>query len=103
VVDLITAEADENDIFVIVGDHQPARVARYEDGWDTPMHIISQNEALAEAFAEYGFVPGLTTRSREPAIHHEGFYSLFMRVLLKQFGQNPGDLPPYWPDGIPLN
>jgi phosphoglycerol transferase MdoB-like AlkP superfamily enzyme len=103
VVDFIVREADENDIFVIVGDHQPARVARYEDGWDTPMHIISQNDVLVDAFANYGFVPGLITRSREPAIHHEGFYSLFMRIFLEQYGQNPEALPDYWPDGIPLS
>ncbi len=103
VVDFIVEQADENDIFVIVGDHQPARVARYSDGWDTPMHIISKDEALVEAFAEYGFVPGLFTSSREPTIHHEGFYSLFMRVLLGQYGQIPGQLPEYRPDGIPLS
>jgi phosphoglycerol transferase MdoB-like AlkP superfamily enzyme len=103
VTDFIVEEADKNDIFVIVGDHQPARVARYADGWDTPMHIISKNETLIESFTEYGFVPGLLTRSRDPAIHHEGFYSLFMRVLLAQYGQEPTNLPEYRPDGIPLS
>ena len=103
VTNFIVAEADDNDIFVIMGDHQPARVARYSDGWDTPMHIVSKNEKLVEAFTEYGFVPGLLTRSRDPSIHHEGFYSLFMRVFLAQYGQEPTNLPEYRPDGIPLS
>ncbi|MCB9422027.1 MAG: hypothetical protein H6667_19660 [Ardenticatenaceae bacterium] len=103
VVDFIVKEADEDDIFVLIGDHQPARVARYADGWDTPVHIISQDEKLVNAFADYGFVPGLYTRSREPTIHHEGFYSLFMRLFLEQYGQNPDNLPAYWPDGVPLS
>lgn len=102
-VDFILKEADENDIFVVMGDHQPARVARYADGWDTPMHIISKNSGLIESYYEYGFVPGLNTRFVEPTIHHEGFYTLFMRVLLQQSGLDSGSLPAYRPDGFPLN
>ncbi len=103
VTDFIVKEGDEDDIFIFIGDHQPARVARYADGWDTPVHIVSQNEKFVESFAEFGFVPGLFTRSRDPAIHHEGFYSLFMRVFLAQYGQEPTILPEYRPNGIPLS
>lgn len=102
-VDFITKEADENDIFVIVGDHQPARVARYADGWETPLHVISKNEALVESFYDYGFVSGLSTRHVTQLMRHEGFYSLFMRSLLQQYGFSPGTVPVYMPDGIPLN
>lgn len=103
VFDFIVKQGDDDDIFILIGDHQPARVARYADGWDTPVHVISRNEKLVEAFAGYGFVPGLYTQSREPTIHHEGFYSLFMRIFLQQYGQDPTVLPEYWPDGIPLS
>jgi hypothetical protein len=103
-VDFITKEADENDIFIIVGDHQPARVARYTDGWETPMHVISKNSDLVESFYAYGFVPGLSTRSLEPTtMRHEGFYSLFMRLFLQQYGVSPDNVPAYMPKGIPLN
>ena len=103
-VDFITSEADENDIFIIVGDHQPARVARYTDGWETPMHVISKNGRLIESFYDYGFVPGLSTLSLEPTtMRHEGFYSLFMRLFLQQYGYAPDNVPAYMPNGIPLN
>lgn len=102
-VDFILKQADEGDVFVLVGDHQPARVARYSDGWDTPIHIISKDPAFVEAFYEYGFVPGLKTQDHTPVMRHEGFYSLFMHVLLKQYGLDPGHLPEYRPDGIPLD
>jgi phosphoglycerol transferase MdoB-like AlkP superfamily enzyme len=103
VVDFIVKQADDDDIFVLIGDHQPARVARYTDGWDTPVHIVSKDQKLVDSFADYGFVSGLHTRSREPTIHHAGFYSLFMRVFLEQYGQDPASLPDYWPDGVPLD
>jgi hypothetical protein len=102
-IDFIIKGADDGDIFVIIGDHQPARVARYNDGWDTPVHIISKDESFIEAFYEYGFVPGLKTNEREPTMNHEGFYSLFMRALLQNYGSNPDDLPIYLPEGVPLN
>jgi hypothetical protein len=102
-VDFITKQANDGDIFVIIGDHQPARVARYNDGWDTPVHIISKDESFIETFYEYGFVPGLKTKERKPTMNHEGFYSLFMRALLQNYGSNPDDLPVYMPEGVPLN
>ncbi len=102
-VDFITTEADEDDIFVIVGDHQPARIARYEDGWDTPVHILSKDAAFVEMFSEYGFVPGLKTQASGQSIHHEGFYSLFMRNLLGVYGVDPQQVPAYMPEGVPLN
>ena len=101
--DFITNEASEDDIFVLVGDHQPARVARYTDGWDTPVHIISKNSDFVETFYEYGFVPGLSTHSITTMMQHEGFYSLFMRNFLQEYGLNAEQLPEYMPNGVPLD
>ena len=98
----IMTEGDENDLFVLVGDHQPSRVARYADGWDTPIHIISQNEALIESFRELGFVAGLDTSELFPRLQHEGIYSALAHVLLSEYGRNPDNVPPYLPAGIPL-
>ena len=98
----ILTEGDENDVFILVGDHQPARVARYEDGWDTPMHVISKNPAFIQRFHDYGFVPNLTTRNVEPTLHHEGFYPLFMRNLLLEHGAEGQLLPLYSPTGVQL-
>jgi hypothetical protein len=91
---------DENSIFVLIGDHQPPAVSRRADGWATPVHILSKDAAFIEAFAEYGFVPGLEVNDLEPTLRHEGFYSMFMRVLLGRYGANRIAQPAYLPEGI---
>ncbi|MCA9980023.1 MAG: sulfatase-like hydrolase/transferase, partial [Anaerolineales bacterium] len=89
-----------NDLYIIIGDHQPARVANYGDGWDTPIHIVTQDPALAEAFLPFGFVPGFDTEALTPApLHHAGLYSLLSHVLLTQYGADPTTAPPYLPFG----
>ena len=91
---------DENSIFVLIGDHQPPAVSRRADGWSTPMHIISRDAAFVEAFSQYGFIPGLSVTDLEPALRHEGFYSMFMRELLSRYGASKLAQPAYLPEGI---
>ncbi len=91
---------DENSIFVLIGDHQPPAVSRRADGWSTPVHIISKDAAFVDAFAEYGFIPGLTVTDLEPSLRHEGIYSMFMRVLLSRYGADKVAQPAYLPEGI---
>jgi hypothetical protein len=98
----ILNEAGDNDIFVLIGDHQPGYITRRSDGFDTPLHIISKDRAFVRSFAEYGFDPGLKVQDPLPAMRHEGFYSLFIRVLLQQYGQGGSKLPEYLPHGIQL-
>ena len=99
--DFILTEPNDEAIFVIVGDHQPPRVSRREDGWDTPMHIIAKNGTFVASFEEYGFKSGLAVWESEPSFRHEGFYSLFARQLLAAFGVGE-ELPPYLPAGAPI-
>ncbi len=99
-VDFIIGNGDDDDIFILVGDHQPSRVARRDDGQDTFIHVISKDAALIEAFYEFGFIPGLATSTVEPTMHHAGFYTLFMRILLQQYGVNQETLPDYLPEGV---
>ncbi|MEA3336202.1 MAG: hypothetical protein U9R25_09860 [Chloroflexota bacterium] len=100
--DFILESGDDQAIYVLIGDHQPQQVSRHNDGFDTPVHIVSKNPALINAFARYGFEPGLTVSNLMPTIRHEGFYSMFMRVLLTEYGQGTRKLPPYLPDGLIL-
>jgi phosphoglycerol transferase MdoB-like AlkP superfamily enzyme len=100
--EFILNEAGDDDIFVLMGDHQPGYIGRRSDGFGTPLHIISKDKSLVQAFAEYGFDPGLEVQDPSPSMRHEGFYSLFMRVFLQQYGQGHSKLPPYLPDGIQL-
>jgi hypothetical protein len=91
---------DENSIFVLIGDHQPPAVSRRADGWSTPLHIISKDARFVDAFAEYGFTPGLEVNDLEPSLRHEGFYSLFMRELLGSYAAGEIAAPAYLPEGI---
>ena len=84
---------------MLFGDHQPPRVSRGEDGWDTPLHIIAKNGDFVASFGEYGFEEGLVVWDSEPTFRHEGFYSLFVRQLLAIFGDGRS-LPPYLPEGV---
>lgn len=93
-------EQDKNAIFVLVGDHQPPRVSRRDDGFETPMHIISGDPALLQGFTEYGFEEGLRVNNQTPPIKHEGFLSLFVRTLTEQYGLSDRALPPYLPNGV---
>ena len=99
--DFVLSEPDEQAIFVLVGDHQPPRVSRREDGWDTPIHIIAKDTRFVASFMEYGFTNGLAVWDPEPAFRHEGFRSLFVRLLLAAYGDG-AELPPYFPEGLPI-
>lgn len=103
--DFVLKSGDEDAIFILVGDHQPPRVARKSDGWETPMHIISRDAGLADALTNYGFINGLEVPCQpdlcEATLRHEGFYSLFVRTYLEQYRTAEGiALPRYLPDGV---
>ena len=99
--DFVLQDGTEDDLFIFIGDHQPPRVSRRNDGFATPVHIISRDAQLIATFQEYGFVPGLQVTDLAPTIKHEGLYSLFVRSLLQNYGDGNGAaLPVYLPDGF---
>jgi hypothetical protein len=103
--DYILQTGDEESIFILIGDHQPQQVSRRNDSFDTPIHIISKDAALIDAFSDYGFGRGLTLQSvgkPSATMRHEGLYSMLVRVLVYQYGSGDKVLPPYLPEGIPL-
>jgi hypothetical protein len=103
--DHILQTGDDESLFILIGDHQPQQVSRRSDSFDTPIHIISKDAALIDAFSEFGFLRGLSTQIvGEPTatMRHEGLYSMLVRVLVEQYGQGNKVPPPYLPEGIPL-
>ncbi len=98
--DYILKASDDDSIFIIIGDHQPQQVSRRSDSFDTPVHILSRDGAFVEALLDYGFAPGLAVEEVTANLKHEGFYSMFVRVLLAQYGQGIRALPDYLPGGI---
>ena len=101
-VDFVLSHGTDDSIFIFVGDHQPPSVSRRADGFGTPIHVIARDEALTDAFGEYGFMPGLVLKDFTPAVRHEGLYSLLMRILLQEYGDGAHPLPDYLADGAAL-
>lgn len=97
--DFILKQANKNDIFLLIGDHQPHVLGDHEKyGNDTLVHIIAQNEAFMNGFNAYGF-RGSPEELNSP-IKHESIYSMFIREVIRNYGKEGVSLPPYEADGI---
>jgi hypothetical protein len=98
--EFVVTEGGDNDLFIFIGDHQPPRVSRREDGFATPVHIVSRDQQWIASLQDYGFTPGLEVADLSPTMKHEGLYSLLVRTLL--YNDGDGDqsaLPAYLPAG----
>ena len=97
--DYIVRSADENSLFILIGDHQPAVFST--SSFNTPLHIIGKDQQLIDSFLQYGLQPGLRVNEDQSApIQHEGLYSLLVRELARNYGTDTLHLPPYFPEGI---
>jgi hypothetical protein len=90
----------QNDIFILVGDHQPPVLTRHKDGFETPIHIFCKDSTFVRGFNAYGFNPGLQISPAHKSITHEGIYSMFMREFLRNYGTDTIHLPKYMPNGL---
>ena len=72
---------DEDALFVLVGDHQPPRVSRRGDTYNTPLHIITRNTALSRTLAEQGLQEGLAPPEGEAAFRHDQLFSLVVDLV----------------------
>jgi hypothetical protein len=99
--DFILNHANEDAIFVLVGDHQPPAVSRRSDTYYTPVHIISRDAKYIDNLEQYGFVESMAVDDSIPSeLHHAGIYSLLVRTLVQTYGTLPSFAPPYLPDGV---
>lgn len=100
--DLILRNGDSNDVFILVGDHQPPFIARENDGKEVPLHIISKNEDFLNGFTKYGLEKSLFVNEHSNTIKHEGFYSMFIREVIRSFSKDSSsvNLPNYLPNGV---
>ncbi len=98
--DFILNHAEEDAVFVLVGDHQPPRVSRRADTYDTPVHIVSRDAHFVDTLTTYGMERGLVIEDETPSLRHEGLYSLLVRTLVQTYGENPDHLPDYLPAGV---
>ena len=100
IADFITELNDPSAIIVLIGDHQPPTVSRKDDGFETMLHIISQDNGFLENFEYDGFEQGILLEGQVAQLKHEGFYSLFIHNFLARYGRNPANLPPYLAAGL---
>jgi hypothetical protein len=71
----------ENSLVIVVGDHQPPKLATHDDGsWAVPMHVLSKREDLVRAFDTLGFEDGLVPL-RESSFRMADFLEGFLRIF----------------------
>lgn len=105
--DFILKEGDEESIFILLGDHNPAGLewkiyGRYNK-WATPIHIISKDASFVNSFQQHGFTEGMVVdTAQHKVMRHMGLYSLLTRQLLEQYGKEEEVLPEYLPWGLRL-
>lgn len=101
--DFIEKRMSDNDIFVMIGDHQPPLISSDIKDFNTPIHIISKNSNLHASLKQYGFGDGLSSIGKTAPIRHEALYSLLLRELSIHYSNtSPNLIPPYQPEGIKI-
>ncbi len=103
IFDYVLARADPDDLFIVLGDHQPP-VLDTADDFRVPVHLVSRDRALLVGFEAYGFRPGLAPAAVEgDALRHEGVLSMLVRELAAAWGEVPREeLPPWRPEGFQI-
>ena len=99
-IQFIILNGKNNDIFILIGDHQPPILTEKKDGFDTPVHIIVSDSLFCAGFSKYGFTQGMTISGNSRTIKHESIYSMFMHEFIRNYGSDTTHLPVYLPDGI---
>jgi hypothetical protein len=102
-VQFITNVPETNAIFILIGDHQPPVITSANDGFETPVHIISCNKEFTKTFMQFGFREGMKADEKAIPIRHEGIYSMFMQEFVRFYGKDHSQLPEYRPYGIKVS
>jgi hypothetical protein len=98
--EFITSQAQDDDIFLLIGDHQPPSISISFDNWDTPMHVISKNADFVQRWKEYGFVEGLIPSTESSPVTQEAVHWALLRSILQSYGEGNPVLPDFLPGGI---
>jgi hypothetical protein len=99
------AEAKRGNVILIVGDHQPRLEWDVPGGvtMNTPVHVISQDEALVERFKTRGFQDGMYAHpSAGPKLQHAGLLSLLLSGVSESYAAEGSPKATYFPEGLPL-
>jgi len=96
--DFIT-KLDDDNIFLIVGDHQPYSDKENESDYLTPIHIISKDQKVLSSFEKFGFTKGLIPQSGNE-VYHEAVQSLLLHNLQQLYGDEAQSKITYKENGI---
>lgn len=97
--DFISENGGENDIFIVLGDHQPPILCDPSNpDLRTPVHVISKHRPFVESFRTYGFEEWPV--KNEKPIRHESLYSIFLNLFSKHYAKEVRNIPDYEPNGL---
>ncbi len=99
-VDFILKQGTDDDVFLIIGDHQPPLITPDNASFNTPVHIISRNKPFVDGFTNYGFVNGMAYDNSQP-VRHEGLHHAILRELVRHYSSD-NNLPTYHPEGVAI-
>jgi hypothetical protein len=99
-VDFIVKKGTSNDVFILIGDHQPPSLSIVMPDFDTPLHVISKNIAFVESWHEYGLTPGFIPDKRT-VFRQEAMHWSMLRSLISNYAHETTKLPEFLPNGIP--
>ena len=69
-------------VILILGDHQPPILKQENSNFQTPVHVISQNQQILDTFERYNFVPGMSKESDiENPVSHEDLFHITFEAL----------------------
>ncbi|MFW7377517.1 MAG: sulfatase-like hydrolase/transferase [Oligoflexus sp.] len=84
--DFLSKHAQDNDVFILVGDHQPY-IAQWSNSKEsTLIHVLSKNERVLDAFTTNLMKPGLIPK-QETVMQHADIHELIIDGILSLNGQ----------------
>lgn len=92
-------QQSDNNLYLIIGDHQPYSDEENEDDYLTPIHIISKDKEFLELFKKFGFTNGLLPLNGNE-ITHEAVHSMLLHNLQKRYGAENKPVIEYRKNGI---
>ncbi len=99
--EFIVKKGTTNDLFILIGDHQPPMLSNQYPSMKTPFHIVGKDTSLVQSFYKYGLSSTLKIHDRERKFSHTGFYSMIMRELYINFAASNVTPPAFLPEGAP--
>jgi phosphatidylglycerophosphate synthase len=72
---------DKNLVLIVLGDHQPSRVAAGQPGHDVPISIIAHDPSVLGQIADWRWAPGLRPTAEAPVWPMDAFRNRFLSAF----------------------